>query len=461
VEPGRLGSYEILCPLARGGMAELFLARVTGPQGFEKLFVIKKILPKLARSKQFVELFMNEARIAAALDHPHIAHVYELGRVDGSYYLTMEYVHGQNVLTTMRRTGQLQHELPIDHAVHIGRCIAAALHYAHERRRSNGELLQIIHRDVSPANILIAYDGAVKLVDFGVAKARSSSSGHTKTGLVKGKISYMSPEQAKGEPIDRRSDVFALGIVLWEMVTMQRLYKRENDLAALQAVIHDRAGPPSRLRPSCPPELDRIIMRALEYDPAKRYQNAEQLEIDLEELAREQRLRQSTIQLRALMQELFEPEIAAWREAQESGLTLTDHVMAQTTITRAAPEAETERDDEEYEFEDAEDDNVATQQIDADTIDSGSDDWEPPTLLTPTLGTTAPLPTVAPPPLPLPAPPQQPPPSPFPLAPMEWRPGPPTIEQVPDLIDARRRMMIAGAVALGILVLLLLVAIAR
>jgi serine/threonine protein kinase len=444
-------------------MAELFLGRVTGPQGFEKLFVIKKILPKLARSRQFVELFMNEARIAAALDHPHIAHVYELGRVEGSFYLTMEYVHGQNVLSTLRRTAQLGKELPIDHAVHIGRCIAAALHYAHERRRSNGELLQIIHRDVSPANILIAYDGAVKLVDFGVAKARTGGSGQTRTGMVKGKISYMSPEQAKGEPIDRRSDVFALGIVLWEMVTMQRLFKRENELAALQAVIHDRAGPPSQLRPACPPELDRIILRALAHDPAARYQNAEQLEIDLEELAREQRMRQSTIQLRALMQQLFEPEIAAWREAQESGLTLTDHVIAQTTVTRAAPEATTERDDDEYEFEDEEDDNAATtQQINDDTIDTGSDDWEPPTVLTPTLGATLPMPTVGPPPLPLPPPPQQrPTPSPFPLAPMEWRPGPPTVEKVPDLIDARRRMMIAGAVALGILVLLLLVAIAR
>ncbi len=432
-------------------MAELFLGRVTGPQGFEKLFVIKKILPKLARSKQFVELFMNEARIAAALDHPHIAHVYELGRVDGSYYLTMEYVHGQNVLSTLRRTAQLQRELPIDHAVHIGRCIAAALHYAHERRRSNGELLQIVHRDVSPANILIAYDGAVKLVDFGVAKARSSSSGQTKTGLVKGKILYMSPEQAKGELIDRRSDVFALGIVLWEMVTMQRLYKRDNDLAALQAIIHDKPGPPSQLRPGCPPELDRIILRALERDPAARYQNAEQLEIDLEELAREQRLRQSTIQLRALMQQLFEPEIAAWREAQDQGLTLTDHVVAQTTTTMIAPEPV-----DEYEFDD--EDDAKTQQIDADTVEMEGDEFDPPTLLTPTLGATEPLPEVAPFPPPVPPPMQ---PSPFPLAPMEWRPGPPTIEQVPDLIDARRRMMIAGAVALGILVLLLLVAIAR
>jgi len=435
-------------------MAELFLGRVTGPQGFEKLFVIKKILPKLARSKQFIELFVNEARIAAALDHPHIAHVYELGRADGSYYLTMEYVHGQNVLSTMRRTAQLQRELPIDHAVHIGRCIAAALHYAHERRRSNGELLQIIHRDVSPANILIAYDGAVKLVDFGVAKARSSSSGHTKTGLVKGKISYMSPEQAKGEPIDRRSDVFALGIVLWEMVAMQRLYKRENDLAALQAIIHDKPGPPSQLRKNCPPELDRIILRALEHDPAKRYQNAEQLEIDLEELAREQWLRQSTIQLRALMQQLFDPEITAWREAQDSGLTLTDHVIAQTSTLQAAPEPV-----EEYEY----DDDAETQQIDDDTIDTGGEDFESPTVLTPTLGTNDPPTGIHAPALPLPPPMQAAPPapSPFPLAPMEWRPGPPTIEQVPNLVLARQRVLIAAIVGLSMLVIVLIVALSR
>jgi serine/threonine protein kinase len=464
--------YEILCRLARGGMAELFLARAVGPQGFEKLIVVKKILPKLASNAKFLELFVNEARIAAALDHPHIAHVYEFGKDDTSYFMTMEYLHGQNMLAVLRRNAMLQQQLAIDHVVHIGRCVAAALHYAHERRRPSGELMQIVHRDVSPANIVVGYDGAVKLVDFGVAKVMSNP-GNTRTGIVKGKISYMSPEQAKGETIDRRADVFALGIVLWEMTTMQRLFKTENDLQTLQSIIHDRAPRPSERRPTCPVELDRILLRALERDPTKRYQTAEELEIDLEELAREQKLRQSTIALRLLMQQLFEPELGAWREAQEAGATLTDYVIAQSGNTNATvPMLEV---DEQYEYEDEDDDDDdRTREIDPssdenDTLESDGrepdddeDDFEPPTTLQSQFGTidhptevlAAPLP-----PAPGPAPTAPMSASPFPIAPMEWRPE--TTTPVPNVRPADRRMMIATVVGLSILLIVLVIVLAR
>jgi serine/threonine protein kinase len=349
-EATRLGSYEIVRKLARGGMAELFLSRTVGPEGFEKLVVLKKILPSYAENPKFVRLFLDEAKLAATLDHPHIAHVYDMGKVDGHYFFTMEYVHGQDVRTTMRRTTRLDRKFPIDHAVQITRNVAAALHYAHERRRDDGTLLDIVHRDVSPSNVLVSYDGAVKLVDFGVAKATTSTV-KTRTGTLKGKIAYMSPEQAKGAPVDRRSDIFSLGIMLWEMVTMQRLYKADNDLATIQMIINSKAQPPSHLRPDCTPELDRIITRALAINPDDRYQTAEQLQIDLDELVREQKLNQSTVSLRTHMHELFDDEIRAWSAAKASGQTLTEHMIEKATeMTTPVSESEI------YAFEDFDDD---------------------------------------------------------------------------------------------------------
>ncbi len=368
-----MGSYEILGKLARGGMAELFLAKTHGPEGFEKVVVIKKILPHYAANPKFVKLFLDEAKLAAGLDHPHIAHVYDMGTVEGNYFFAMEYVHGKDVRSTMRRTTSTERPFPIEHAVLIARNTAAALHYAHERRRMDGTLLDIVHRDVSPSNILISYDGAVKLVDFGVAKAASNSA-KTRTGTLKGKISYMSPEQAKGAPVDRRSDVFSLGIVLWEMVTTHRLFRSENDLATIQMIINSQPQPPTELRPECPPELSRISLKALAADPAQRYQSAEELQLDLEELARDQRMAQSSIALRSFMHKAFEPEITAWKEAQEQGHTLTDFVMHQQQtaildLTTPVSDSELEYvDDDEPPDDDDEDDDSA---VDPPRDDSG------------------------------------------------------------------------------------------
>ena len=340
-EATRLGSYEILRKLARGGMAELFLARTVGPENFEKLVVLKKILPNFAENPKFVRLFLDEARLAATLDHPHIAHVYDMGKIDSNYFFTMEYIHGQDVRSTLRRTARFDQKFPLDHTVLIVHAVAAALHYAHERRKPDGSLLDIVHRDVSPSNILISYDGAIKLVDFGVAKAATSSV-KTRTGTLKGKIAYMSPEQAKGSTVDRRSDVFALGIVLWEMITTQRLFKGDNDLATIQLIINSKPQPPRELRPECPEELERIALKALSNDPETRYQTAEELQLDLEELARELRLKQSAIALRSHMQELFAEEIKSWKAAQASGVTLMDHVTTASVVEMTTPVSENE-----------------------------------------------------------------------------------------------------------------------
>jgi serine/threonine protein kinase len=324
-ETTRLGSFEILRKLTRGGMAEIFLARTSGPSGFEKLVVLKKILSKYADKPRYVQLFLEEAKLAASLDHPSIAQVYDIGIVDGSYFFTMEYLHGQDVRSILHRAWRIGERFPIEHAVQIARHVASALHFAHEKRGGDGALLGIVHRDVSPSNVIVTYDGATKLLDFGVAKTAASTV-KTRTGALKGKISYMSPEQARGAPLDRRSDIFSLGIVLWEMVTTQRLYRAENDLATLQLIIHQPPRPPSQVRPECPPELERIVLRALAQDPAARYPTAEQLMVELDELAREHKLKQSPSALAATLGQLFGPELGAWQEARAAGVPLADHL---------------------------------------------------------------------------------------------------------------------------------------
>jgi serine/threonine protein kinase len=318
----RLGSYEIVRKLARGGMAELFLARTVGPQGFEKLVVLKRILPSFAENQRFIQLFLDEARLAATLDHPNVAHVHDMGDVDGQYFIVMEYIDGQDARSILRRTHQLGRHVPIEHAVQIAREVAAGLHYAHERRRPDGGLLGIVHRDVSPSNIIVSYDGAVKLVDFGVAKAATSSQ-RTRTGSLKGKVGYMSPEQARGAAIDRRSDIYSLGIVLWELVTTRRLFKAENDLATIQLILNEAPLRPSFIRTDCSPELERIVMRALSQSVDQRYQTAEQILVDLDELVREHKLTQSKVALASYMNGLFDPAQRAAAASAPSGFTLT------------------------------------------------------------------------------------------------------------------------------------------
>ncbi|HEX7844014.1 MAG TPA: serine/threonine-protein kinase, partial [Kofleriaceae bacterium] len=338
-ETTRLGSFEILRKLTRGGMAEIFLARTSGPSGFEKLVVLKKILARYANKPRYIQLFLEEAKLAASLDHPNIAQVYDIGTVDGAYFFTMEHLHGQDVRSILHRAWRIGEPFPIEHAVQISRHVASALHFAHEKRGNDGGLLGIVHRDVSPSNVIVTYDGATKLLDFGVAKTAASTV-KTRTGALKGKISYMSPEQARGAPVDRRSDIFSLGIVLWEMVTTQRLYRGDNDLATLQLIIHQPPRPPSQVRPECPPELERIVLRALAQDPEARYPTAEQLMIELDELAREHRLKQSPSALAATVGQLFGPELGAWHEARAAGVPLADHLHEIGDMTTPVSESE-------------------------------------------------------------------------------------------------------------------------
>jgi len=273
----RFGNYVLLKKIGRGGMAELFLARQVGVAGFERVLAIKRILPHLTEDPEFVEMFVNEAKIAAQITHPNVVQIYDFGTVTGTYYIAMEYVMGKSlaaVLSTGKERGQW---IPPHQAVQITARIASGLDHAHRGQTMSGEPLGIIHRDISPQNILLGYNGDIKLVDFGIAKAASSST-HTQTGMIKGKLAYLSPEQAWGKPVDHRADVFSLGIVLHEMLTGQRLFKAENEIATLERVRTATVPPPSSLNPLVAKDLDPIVLKALTQHPDDRYPTAQAFE---------------------------------------------------------------------------------------------------------------------------------------------------------------------------------------
>ena len=280
--PDRFGQYEILERIASGGMAELYKAKRTGVEGFQKIVAIKKILPHLADDEEFVTMFADEAKLAAQLNHPNIIHIYDLGKIQaGGYFIAMEYMDGRDLRAIQQAGRELGVPLPVPLAVYIASKVASALDYAHRRRDAEGHELNIVHRDVSPQNILISYEGDIKLCDFGIAKAASKAS-KTQSGALKGKIQYMSPEQAWGKPIDRRSDLFSLGVVLHELLTGERLFHGDTDINVLEKVRVAEIAPPSRANPEVPQNLDAVVLKALAREPDDRYTNASDLLRDLD-----------------------------------------------------------------------------------------------------------------------------------------------------------------------------------
>ena len=278
--PRTLGRYEVSSRLASGGMAEILLGRVRGPAGFHRPVVLKRVLPHLAESEEFRAMFVDEARIVAGLRHPNVVQVHELGEEDGELFLAMEYLAGESVSGLMRRLATQRRPLPVGLAAHLIAEACAGLHAAHTMTDDHGEPLHVVHRDVSPQNLFVTYDGHVKVLDFGVAKARARLA-RTHTGHAKGKFGYMSPEQCRREEVDARTDVFALGIVLWELLTGRRLFHDDSELAMVRAICDDPVRPPSELRPECPESLDRICLRALEKEPLDRFDSAEEMRREL------------------------------------------------------------------------------------------------------------------------------------------------------------------------------------
>jgi serine/threonine-protein kinase len=319
--------YTILGRLAGGGMADIFLARVTTEAGVERHVVLKRVLAERSRDPQFARMFLDEARLAAQLQHPNIAQVHDIGKLAGSYFFTMEYVHGEDARHILQRLSGLKKRLPINLALHIASGALAALQHAHNRLGADGKPLGVVHRDVSPSNVMVSFEGIVKLLDFGVAKAAQRSV-ESQTGSIKGKIAYLSPEQCKGAGVDRRSDLYALGIVLHELLTGRRLYKRENDFASMMAIATEAAPRPSLSRPEISAELDAIVMRALEKDPDQRYASATEMLEAIENLVMAERHLVSSTAMARYLRELFGEKPEPWVELQER-----DDGTRQVTIT--------------------------------------------------------------------------------------------------------------------------------
>jgi serine/threonine protein kinase len=312
--PGsRLGRYELEGPLAVGGMAELYLARLRGVEGFDKRVVVKRMLPQYASSYSYQTMFLDEARLAARLQHANIVQTSDIGCEDGAYFFVMEYVAGEDCRRLMMQCSARGFDFPLPLAVKIVIDAAAGLHAAHETLGADGEPAHVVHRDVSPSNILVSFDGCVKLIDFGVAKAARRQT-ETRTGQLKGKSAYMAPEQCRAEPVDRRTDIFQLGIVLYELTTGQRLFTGKTDYEILERVAHATIAPPSRRVDRYPAELERIVMCCLARRPEDRYQTAEELQLALEEFARYEAFERSAVALGLFVRTMFPRKYRLSRE---------------------------------------------------------------------------------------------------------------------------------------------------
>ncbi len=276
-----LGRYELLLPIAQGGMASVWAARLKGTRGFQKMVAIKTMLPGLIDDPQFERMFLDEASLASQVRHPHVIEIMDLGEQDGILYIVMEWVDGEPISVILKYAAA-RGGIPLPVAVHVAIQASRGLHAAHELRDDTGSLVGLVHRDVSPQNVLLTYDGVVKVVDFGVAKVTNRASSETRAGQLKGKIAYMSPEQLKGDKIDRRTDVFAMGIMLYMMTTGRHPFRGDDEPSTIrQITAEEPAVPPSALVANYPPALEQVVMQAIAKDPAKRLPTANDVVVAL------------------------------------------------------------------------------------------------------------------------------------------------------------------------------------
>jgi eukaryotic-like serine/threonine-protein kinase len=280
-KPAPFGKYYLLERINVGGMAEVFRAKAFGVEGFERLVAVKRILPNIAEDKEFIRMFIEEAKLSVQLNHANIAQIFDLGVVDGSYYIALEHVHGRDLRGIFDRCRNMGEPMPVAQACFVVMKVCEGLDYAHNKRDQSGRELSLVHRDVSPQNVLVSFEGEVKLIDFGIAKAAGKGS-KTQAGILKGKFGYMSPEQVRGLPVSRQSDVFSCGIVLYELLTGERLFVGESDFSTLEKVRNVEILPPSTYNRRIPDELERIVLKALAKDVDDRYQNAIDLHDELQ-----------------------------------------------------------------------------------------------------------------------------------------------------------------------------------
>ena len=318
---GALGKYRLIAELGHGGMAEVYLALASGPAGFNKLLVVKQIRQQFADDPDFLTMFLDEARLAARLNHPNVVQTNEVGEDGGRYFISMEYLEGQPLNRVLAKIGEGRGD-PADRLTRQMSLLLlvealAGLHHAHELLDFDGKPLQVVHRDMSPHNVFVTYAGQVKIVDFGIAKALSSSA-ETRTGVLKGKIGYMAPEQALGEKVDRRADLFSCGMILWEMMTGKRMFKGVPDVAALQRIVNGDLPSPRTVDPTIPERVDAICMKALACDRDNRYATAAEMGADLEEAAEEIGGRGSLREVGRLIDKQFGAERARIKQLVEA-----------------------------------------------------------------------------------------------------------------------------------------------
>lgn len=345
-ETGRFGKYRLIDRIAVGGMAEIFLAHQEDDDGREKPVVIKRIRPHLSKHAAFVKMFLNEARLASQLNHPNVVQIHDLGKIAENYFIAMEYVAGRDMRRVVPKAEALGIPFPLVYAVKIASCVCAGLHHAHTKADLYGSPLNIVHRDVSPENIVVAFDGSVKILDFGIAKA-ANQVGQTRTGEIKGKLSYMSPEQCLGKALDCRSDIFSLGVVLYEWLTGFKLFTGESEVAVMRSITEGKIYAPSYFREDLPERVEVILMKALERDRDRRYQTAAEMQKDLDAFLDAYDFTPTPLHLANFIKQLFEEELqeeqrrlrnrVATAPTSEEALALSDVVATLDPVTPPAP----------------------------------------------------------------------------------------------------------------------------
>jgi serine/threonine-protein kinase len=334
-EQVRIGRYDLIYRLGSGGMAAVFVGRLAGLAGFERVVSVKIIHHHLADSKKFINMFLDEARMAASIHHPNVVEIHEVGCDRGTYFMVGEFVHGPDLGRMLRRFEDNGKLPPPQYAAYIAAQVCMGLHAAHETRDKDGHPLNLIHRDVSPNNVLISYDGFVKLIDFGVAWARNKLA-HTESGALKGKIGYISPEQILGQAVDRRSDIFSVGVLLYIMSTLSHPFPGKSDAERLNKIISGQIQPPSEIRSDVHPGIERIILKAMAASPADRYSNAQEMAEDLTsfivsigETVKPQELGKLVSTEFEKEKPVHEASLKAYRAARGDGSSYTSDVAAE------------------------------------------------------------------------------------------------------------------------------------
>lgn len=330
----KFGKYRLLHRIAVGGMAEIFIAKHVGVQGFSRKIVIKKIRGHLSKEPTFVKMFLNEAKLAAQLNHSNISQIYDLGRIGESYFIAMEYVRGRDMRAVINKTETKGIPFPLEYALKVAADACEGLYYAHRRSDDSGNPLNIVHRDITPENILVSFDGEVKILDFGIAKAENLAT-ETRVGEIKGKLGYMSPEQVTGKQLDHRSDLFSLGVLLYEWLTGHRLFTGKTDVEVLRGVVEGKIYPPTYFQPDLPAGVEQLVMKALERNREQRYQSAWEFQFDIRQYLSQHEFNPSNIHLSNFIRQIFAEEIRK-----------DEAILAEAEAAEAAAEQDEQADEE-------------------------------------------------------------------------------------------------------------------